>query len=101
MHWALAARAKRIYRLACWAEVMGQKPDKVPEGPLYLELTFHPPDGRSYDRDNLVARMKAGIDGMADALKINDRQFTTLAVRLAIPTIGGMVRARITKDSEE
>ena len=36
---------------------------------LVLEMTFIPPDRRSYDRDNLVARMKAGIDGLADALR--------------------------------
>ena len=41
-------------------------------------MLFIPPDKRSYDRDNLVARMKSGIDGLADALRINDKRFNTV-----------------------
>ena len=81
LHWAKLARAKKQYRNGCFSVSKEQlkkiKTDSIPEK-LVLEMTFIPPDRRSYDRDNLVARMKSGIDGLADALKINDKRFNTV-----------------------
>ena len=73
------------------------KTDNIPEK-LVLEMTFIPPDRRSYDRDNLVARMKAGIDGLADALKINDKRFNTVISTMASDSLGGFVRIRILQE---
>lgn len=42
---------------------------------VMIGLQFYPKDGRHYDLDNLFARMKSSLDGIADALVINDRQF--------------------------
>jgi crossover junction endodeoxyribonuclease RusA len=99
LHWAKAYKHKRAYREACWGTALAQKPGPVPDGPLLLELEFVPPSRRSYDRDNLVARMKSGLDGLADALKIDDKRFSTLAARLTTDSIGGFVRVRISKES--
>ena len=70
-------------------------------------MTFIPPDRRSYDRDNLVARMKSGIDGLSDALRINDKRFNTVISTMDQDRYGGFVRIRIlqeipygTKDQE-
>ena len=82
-HWAQVARAKKQYRKDCYSVSKEQLKkyrgvtENIPEK-LVLEMTFIPPDRRSYDRDNLVARMKAGIDGLADALRINDKRFNTV-----------------------
>lgn len=59
-----------------------------------VEIEFRPPakrsDGRrnvqQHDEDNLVAAMKAGLDGIADAMGVNDRSF-----RLQKPVIGERV----------
>ena len=64
------------------------------DGNLRAELTFYKPNRRSMDHDNLLARMKAGLDGVADALKIDDRRFNPLSVRVA-DEIGGFVMMRI------
>jgi crossover junction endodeoxyribonuclease RusA len=40
-----------------------------------LRLTFYPPSRRQYDLDNCVAAMKSGLDGVADALQVNDHRF--------------------------
>ena len=68
LHWSKVSSAKAQYRTACWAMVLEQvgavRPDI--DGNLHLVLEFVPPDRRSYDRDNLVARMKSGLDGVAD-----------------------------------
>ena len=61
-------------------------------------MTFIPPDRRSYDRDNLVARMKAGIDGLADALSINDKRFNTVISTMDKDYLGGFVKIRILQE---
>ena len=73
----------------------------MPEGPLLIELEFLPPNKRSYDRDNLIARMKSGIDGLCDALRCDDKRFTTLTARVNAEQIGGLVRVRISKESKQ
>lgn len=82
--------------------VLSQNVGRAPDGPLTLELVFVTPDQRSYDRDNLVARMKSGLDGLADALKIDDKRFTTLAARVDTDNIGGFgfVRVRIFQEQK-
>ena len=49
--------------------------DKSLPEKLHLHLVFHKPTKRHYDLDNLIARMKSGIDGVCDSLQINDKRF--------------------------
>lgn len=80
LHWSKVAKAKKKYRALIFAETLeqlGTRPLELSDK-MILTMTFVPPDNRSYDRDNLTARMKAGIDGMSDALKIDDKQFHTV-----------------------
>ena len=101
LHWAKLARAKKQYRNACFSVSKEQlkkfNTDSIPEK-LVLEMTFIPPDRRSYDRDNLVARMKSGIDGLADALKINDKRFNTVISTMDTDYLGGFVLIRILQE---
>lgn len=43
-------------------------------GDIMIKVTFIPPDNRG-DRVNFGNRMKPIFDGIADALKVNDRRF--------------------------
>jgi hypothetical protein len=45
-------------------------------------MEFCPPTRRSYDRDNLSARMKSGLDGLCDALGFDDSRFDSVTVRV-------------------
>lgn len=76
LHWSVISRAKRLYRERCMLEAGSAVPaeDRGPTYPMEARLVFCPPDRRSYDLDNLYSRMKAGIDGVADALGFNDKQ---------------------------
>lgn len=95
-HFMALAKAKKAYRKACgWQSVAAIGRTVVPAGPLAVHLTFIPPDRRSYDEDNLVARMKAGLDGLADALRVDDRDFRV--THDLQPGPGGMVKVRITE----
>ena len=103
LHWAKLATAKKEYRKNCLSASREQlkkysKLNNLPER-LVLEMTFIPPDRRSYDRDNLVARMKSGIDGLSDALRINDKQFNTVISTMDQDYLGGFVKIRILKET--
>ena len=81
-------RAKKKYREACYLSTLSQRPSLAQyEASVSVELQFSPPDKRGYDQDNLVARMKSGLDGVADALGIDDQRF-----RLQAPLIGAVVK---------
>ena len=45
-------------------------------GPLDLDITFHPPDNRRRDLDNMLASIKSGLDGISDALGVDDSTWT-------------------------
>lgn len=60
-----------------------------------VHLVFVPPDRRNRDADNMLASMKAGLDGMADAMKVDDSKFkVTIDVS---DDIGGMVKVTVIK----
>jgi crossover junction endodeoxyribonuclease RusA len=60
----------------------------LPEGaPLRVMLRVYPPDKRRRDWDNIVASLKSGLDGIADALGVDDSRF-----RLSIEMIPEVVK---------
>ncbi|MDM1711454.1 endodeoxyribonuclease RusA [Pseudomonas sp. 165] len=94
VHWARKSKAAKSYRAVCHL-LAKQAGIKAPEGDALLMLEFVPPDRRRRDDDNLLAMFKAGRDGLADALGIDDNVFAT-QIRVSKETIkGGAVRVRI------
>lgn len=94
VHWTTKSKAAKAYRSACHL-LAKQAKTKAPAGAALLILEFVPPDRRRRDDDNLLAMFKAGRDGLADALGIDDNQFAT-QIRMSKETIkGGAVRVRI------
>lgn len=73
-HWATKARATKKYRDDARLCTLAAKPTIPAEGEIALTIHFVPPHNR-YDRANYPAMLKAGLDGVADALKVNDRRF--------------------------
>ncbi|MCA8951225.1 MAG: hypothetical protein KDE27_17085 [Planctomycetes bacterium] len=113
-HHALA-RAKRNYRAQCKNATRAQVGDAVRwperlvsmsangiliETALKYRLLFFPPNEKSHDRDNLIARMKSGLDGMCDALGIDDGLFVESAGRVVHTMHGGRVLVEIDEDDE-
>lgn len=98
LHWAKLAKAKKSFRFACWLATREQmraqriRLSHVPSR-IALAVQFVRPDRRGYDRDNLLARMKAGLDGLASALDFDDRQIEAITFSVADePVKGGEVR---------
>ncbi len=96
-HWSKLHRARKAYREACaWqARLQGAHPGRMPDGRLRVSMLFVPPDRRSRDLDNLIGSMKAGLDGLADALAVNDARFALASELLQDGTIGGFVRVQV------
>src|SRR5207253_8413811 len=76
VHWSKKSRAAKSYRAACHL-LCRQAGIKSPEGRALLSLEFIPPDKRRRDDDNCLASFKAGRDGIAQALSIDDSNFVT------------------------
>lgn len=99
-HWATIAAAKKKYRHACWGSTLAQL-DRTAAialpatGCIPLAVEFHPPSARRMDRDNLLARIKAGLDGMCDALAIDDSRFEPVTVSMKAPLRAGLVKVVI------
>lgn len=95
-HWAVLAKAKKQYRAAC-ANVARAHGIKCMEGAgaLHLSLVFTPPTRRAFDLDNLLARMKSGLDGLADVLGVDDSRWSIEISKAESPQRGGFVEVSI------
>jgi crossover junction endodeoxyribonuclease RusA len=89
-HWRVHADAKRAYRKAAWELGLEAKLPKMPEARLVF--TYHPPDHRHRDAQNLPGMLKSAIDGLADAMGVDDRHFRcAFAERFSEVRKGGSV----------
>lgn len=79
-HWRMKAAAKKAARgeayIICREAIAGAWIAEQREEAVSVSLTFCPPDRRPRDMDNCLASCKAYIDGISDALGINDQRFT-------------------------
>ena len=95
LHWAQKAKAVKAYRRDCFVLaspfVNGQHRGT---GLLPVRITFHPPDKRRRDRDNMIAAFKAGADGIADAIGIDDARWSPTYL-VGDPVKGGKVTVTI------
>lgn len=94
LHWAKKMKFKKSYRMLAWGLSLEAKLE-APQGDdkFGVEITFYPPDRRHRDADNMVAAIKAGLDGVADALNVNDRRF--LPSFIFSEEVKGMVKIEI------
>jgi crossover junction endodeoxyribonuclease RusA len=67
-------------------------PDKTP---LHLFLTFNPPDRRRRDMDNCLSASKPTVDGIFEALGIDDSNIRMITICRGKPIRGGQTVARI------
>ena len=80
-HWAPKAREKRKARSdAAWLTIAAPGFRDAQEAmqdelPIPVSITFHPPDARKRDLDNALASSKAMLDGIAEALGVDDSRF--------------------------
>jgi Holliday junction resolvase RusA-like endonuclease len=73
-HWRTKAAITRKYRETALYATKAVKPSVPATGDILVTIEFVPPNRRS-DRANYPNRVKAYLDGIAEALGVNDRRF--------------------------
>lgn len=92
-HYMAVGKAKKALR-AEWAwQAKAQGAGEIAAKSLTVALEFHKPSRRAMDMDNMLASCKAGLDGLADVLGVDDSKWT-LVLSVA-PEIGGFVRVEV------
>ncbi len=85
VHWADRAKHKRVARAEAYyltlAALQGKPPPHSFAGAnLCLRLFVYPPDRRKRDEDNLLASLKGQLDGICEALGVDDSQIKELRI---------------------
>jgi crossover junction endodeoxyribonuclease RusA len=89
-HWAEKGRETKKHRLWALGAALSLRLPK-PEGRVNVSLTIHPKTAHAIDADNAVASCKAYLDGIAQALGVNDSTFNAPSVFYGLPVKGGKV----------
>lgn len=94
-HWSYAAAEKADYRregyLMALSAINTRRYDPKPERLYRVSMVFHPPDKRRRDVSNLHAAMKSALDGISDAMGVNDVRFVEHTQRMGIAIENGSV----------
>jgi crossover junction endodeoxyribonuclease RusA len=83
------AKAAKIE--AGWATKAARPFDWGHDGPFAIGITAYPPSNRNRDADNLIASLKSHLDGIADALGVNDSTFQAPTLKWADQTQHGKI----------
>lgn len=98
VHWAAKSKATKAARADAHllAKAAGWHRETLPDGPLHVWIDGYPTDRRRRDADGLLSSMKAALDGIAEALGVDDRRFVPHPWVKGEVRKGGEVRVRIT-----
>lgn len=104
LHWAIKRKYTMAYRQECmgrvWRQVGLQQAREFfvgHSGEFNVKITFHKPDNRKRDDDNIIASFKAGRDGVADALNVDDNRFVVTYSVSKENVKGGLVVIEVSK----
>lgn len=102
LHWAAKVAPKKKARADAAVATYGAINGGVRElraalagdAPIPLTIRFFPPDARRRDRDNMQSSLKHALDGIADALGVDDYRFRP-TYEFAAPEKPGRVEVTI------
>lgn len=94
-HYMQKAKAKAIYREVCKQQTLESlEYQQNNKNYTHAHFTFYKPNNRHMDLDNCLSSCKSLVDGMADALEINDKCFNKITIEFA-EKIGGYITVEI------
>lgn len=93
-HWGVIKPLKKSQRDYAYVMTKSQMVLKWPQKELLLDIEFYPPDKRKRDLDNMLGSIKSAIDGIADATKIDDYNYS-YQIKRCQPVEGGKVIIKI------
>lgn len=91
-HWRTLNDARQAAHTAAYYLAMDAganlrvKPYLIP-----VEIEFCPPSRRRFDRDNALAALKGAMDGLAEAMGVDDSKFEPITLRRGEVVKGGKV----------
>lgn len=94
VHWAAKAKAAKAARIAAGWITKAANIKVNGDGAITLKIKFFPPDRRKRDLDGMLSSLKSAIDGIADALGVNDNRFR-YEIDVYLPIKGGQVVVEI------
>lgn len=92
-HYHAKASAAKAYREAAYWTAYNADPiwSASESGFVPATVSFYPPDKRRRDLDGMLSNVKAGLDGIADAYRLNDFELNPITIRRCEPVKGGLV----------
>lgn len=94
VHWSKKAKAAKAARMYAFVRTLESKA-MAGDGKVTLAVEFVKPSRRRMDLDNMLASIKPMIDGIAQALGVDDSRFRYLLDVADEPIKGGVVRVTI------
>ena len=95
LHWGALARVKKKARKDAYYAALAAKVGKVIADEIRVTLTFYPPAAYRYDDDGLSSRMKAALDGVAEAIGVDDNKFRLGPIDRGPTREGGEVKVTL------
>lgn len=98
VHWAVKSKAAKAAKQEAHvlAIAAGWPNEALPDGPMHVWIDGYPTDHRRRDADGLLSSLKPALDGIADALGVDDRRFVPHPWVKDEVRKGGQVIIRIT-----
>lgn len=97
-HWSAKARATNAARREAWAAAAQAGWPRLSIKRPMLRFSYLPPDLRRRDAQNVPQMLKPSIDGIADALGVDDRNFLCVfPSRFGEVTSGGAIIIEISE----
>lgn len=95
-HWAVKSKAVKAHRnMSCVGALVGGA-QRLKGDRFAIALTVHPKTRNAIDRDNCIAASKAYLDGIADAMGVDDQCFDAPTVTFGEPVKGGAFKITVT-----
>lgn len=97
LHWRVRAAHAQPARLIGRVETLNALCGRAFAGSdeIEIEITYHPPTRRKYDSDGILSALKPTLDGIADALEIDDYCFNPIRLTRGNVQRGGKVFVEI------
>jgi crossover junction endodeoxyribonuclease RusA len=100
-HWSYAHEAKTTQKLTAYLmarQAITGALFEAQAGAVYrIDMEFNPPDKRRRDVSNLHAAMKAALDGIAEAMGVDDSRFVVHEQRMGAMHYQGRVVVKVSE----
>lgn len=95
VHWRRVAEIKKLAKRDAFYATRSVRKDPIEAEAMTARITFSPPDRRARDADNMVSSLKAALDGIAQAIGIDDSKWNLQLAPISDPVKLGRVTIQL------